>query len=463
MENVEAHTMRVLGTVPATTMKSSSVHFFADDVLYGRLRPYLNKVVRPDYEGLCSAEFIVFPSTNEIDNGFLQYRLNAADFVSFATHLNEGDRPRVDFSQIGGFEVWLPPLAEQCRIVPKLEELLSDLDAGVAALERVTVNLKRYRASVLKAAVEGKLTEEWRRENPPKETAKELLERILKERRRRWEEQQLAAYEAKGKKLPKGWQGKYKEPVAPQTESLPELLHGRCWATVEQLTRADRTIAYGVLQPGPDIEGGIPLVRVCDVVDGRVAIQQLKRIAPDISSRYQRTLLEGGEVLLTIVGTIGRSAVAPPSLRGANTARAVAVLPTSSLVAPQYVETALRESGMRARLTEAAHEVARKTLNLEDVRAACLPLCPIEEQDQIVAAVDERLSFADAAESLIEANLRRSGRLRQSILKRAFEGKLVPQDPKDEPAEKLLDRIKATMPVKHPSSKRPGRRKKRTV
>ena len=98
-----------------------------------------------------------------------------------------------------------------------IEQQFSRLDAGVAALERAQEKLKRYRTAVLKAAVEGRLTEAWREANPDVEPAPELLERILEERRERWERDQLAAYEKKGKKPPKNWRSKYKEPAAPDT------------------------------------------------------------------------------------------------------------------------------------------------------------------------------------------------------------------------------------------------------
>lgn len=149
MEHVEAHTMRLLGTVPAENMQSSSVHFYPDDVLYGRLRSYLNKVYRPEFEGLCSAEFIVFPASEHLSSKYLQYLLNSSAFVSFATHLNQGDRPRVDYEQIASYSLALAPLPEQHRIVEEIETQFSRLDAAVDALKRTASNLQRLRAATL--------------------------------------------------------------------------------------------------------------------------------------------------------------------------------------------------------------------------------------------------------------------------------------------------------------------------
>ena len=132
--------------------------------------------------------------------------------------------------------VVIPPLAEQRRIVGASKLELTRLDAAVAALERVRANLKRYRASVLKAAVEGRLVpteaELARKEGRDFEPASVLLDRILAERRRRWEESELARMKAAGKP-PKDdrWKSKYKEPVAPDTSALPQLPDGWCWAT----------------------------------------------------------------------------------------------------------------------------------------------------------------------------------------------------------------------------------------
>ncbi len=245
MENVEAQTMRVLGFSDAASMKSASVYFQPGDVLYGRLRPYLNKVISVDFEGLASAEFIPLTVSNGIVPKFVQYRLNAADFVTYASHLDEGDRPRVDYSQIGSFVIDIPPAFEQLRVVAAIESYLTRLDDAKCTLEKVQRNLKRYRASVLKAAVEGKLVpteaELARAESRDYEPASVLLQRILAERRRRWEDAELAKMKAKGK-VPKDdkWKAKYVEPVGPETSGLPELPEGWCWASVDQLVCCPR-------------------------------------------------------------------------------------------------------------------------------------------------------------------------------------------------------------------------------
>lgn len=375
-------------------------------------------------------------------------------------HLHGSTMKHINRGPFLSYAMDIPSLGHQRKVAGYLDELFSHLDAAVKSLERAKANLKRYRASVLKAAVEGRLTEDWRKEHSQAEDGQMLLDRILRERREKWELEQFAKFREKGKEPPKNWQSKYKEPAGPDASELPELPEGWVWATVEQVNCPLRPISYGVLQPGGDLDGGIPLIRVCDVVGGRVLDAQLKRISPNISAQYQRTILRGGEVLLTVVGTIGRTAVVPQSLAGANTARAVAVIAVLLPVSPQFFELCLREDSMRVRLTKASHEVARKTLNLEDVRITTIPLPPLAEQQQIVALVEERLSQIDAAEQTIDAELLRAKRLRQSILKQAFEGKLVPQDPNDEPASVLLERIKASREQEQPKRAKKAKRVK---
>ena len=226
LEHIEAHTMRLLDTAKTSDVKSSGSYFGQGDIIYGRLRPYLNKVYMPDFPGLASGEFIVFPSQPNLDNAYLKYFLNQWKFVSFVTRLNTGDRPRVDFSQFTDHAFPLPPLAEQRRIVAEIETQFTRLDASVSALRRAQANLKRYRASVLKAACEGRLVpteaELARSEGRDYEPAGILLKRILAERRACWESQVKR-------------RGKYKEASAPDASDLPELPEGWVWASLEQL------------------------------------------------------------------------------------------------------------------------------------------------------------------------------------------------------------------------------------
>jgi hypothetical protein len=363
----------------------------------------------------------------------------------------------LSLSKVSGLPVRIAPADVRRSTVEALDSYLTRLDAATEGLKRVEANLKRYRASVLKAAVEGnlvpteaELAKEEKREFEP---ASVLLERILKERRHRWEQAELAKMKAKGE-VPKNdkWKDKYEEPAAPDTSELPELPEGWCWASAEQLDSGDRTSGYGVLVPGPDVEDGVPLVRVGDIQNGRVITADIKRISRKIADAFSRTYLRGGEVLLSLVGTIGRTAVVPESLAGANVARAVAVLPVTSLVRAKWIEIWFRSPVVRTKLSSKAHEVARKTLNLEDVRLAAVALPPRLEQERIETAVEDAESVVDNCEGGISCNLGRFAHLRQSILRWAFEGKLVDQNPNDEPASVLLKRIRSeresSQPVK---------------
>ena len=445
LEHVEAHVSRVTGCVPATSMKSSCLRFSSGDVLYGRLRPYLNKVARPAEGGVCSPEFIVFSESELVANDFLRYRLNASDVVGFASQLNTGDRPRIDFDQLADFRFRLPPLAEQGRIGAKVDELFSDLDAGVAALHRAQANLKRYRASVLKAAVEGRLTAEWRQANPPTETGAELLDRLLRERRERWEAAQLAKFEANGKAPPKGWREKYVEPTAPDTSKLPALPEGWCWASAE--------IAGDILlgrQRAPQFLTGRwtkRYLRVANIKDDWIDFSDLEAMDFD-EVHFDKYRLEPGDILVSEGQSpelVGQSAI----FRGFDeplcfqkTLHRFRAVPGSTT--PEFAQLVFRShvrNGEFRAVASITTNIAH--LTLEKFQASPFPLPPATEQIQIVAMADAQLSSVDALEQSIRTSRSRGEALRQSVLKHAFAGRLVPQDPHDEPASALLERIRA--------------------
>lgn len=191
------------------------------------------------------------------------------------------------------------------------------------------------------------------------------------------------------------------------------------------LVKPGRKLAYGVLVPGPHVEEGVPLIRVGDLRGGVVRQTELKRIAPEISCKFPRTLLEGGEVLLSLVGTIGRTGVAPLELAKANVARAVGVLPLRDGVDARFVSLLLEAPRTNRALNGLAHEVARKTLNIEDVKSFKVPMPAPHEQRRIVVSADEALSAVRRLEATSTATSFRASRLRRALLDAAFSGRLM--------------------------------------
>ena len=422
--------MKLLGTVPAKTMKSAAAVFQRDDVIYGRLRPYLNKVCKPGFEGLCSSEFIVLPDQPQLRSSYLQYRLNSTDFTRFASSLNAGDRPRVDFEQIGEFEIELPQEAEQLRIVAKIEELFSDLDAGIASLERARARLKRYRASVLKAAVEGRLTEKWRAEQKAKgiavKPAAKLLERILAERRKNWETAQLKKFAEAGKIPPKGWQCKYPDPAAPGNGELPELPKGWCWASLDQLSQLitsgsrDWSKYYG---RGPGV-----FVMAQNVRPWRPDFSEIQLVDPPIANRDRvRSKIAQNDLLVTIVGAnTGQFCRVSEKLQDYFVCQSVALIRPVFELSSAFLNAWFNseENGQRY-FAKCIYGQGRPHLGFDELRVAPVALPTEGEQAEILQQVEAALSSITHAETEIEHSLARAARLRQAILKRAFEGRLV--------------------------------------
>jgi type I restriction enzyme, S subunit len=322
------------------------------------------------------------------------------------------------------------------------------LDAATEGLKRVAANLKRYRASVLKAAVGGHLVptevELAKKEKRTYEPASVLLERILKERRRRWEQAELAKMKAKGE-LPKNdaWKKKYEEPASPDTTNLPDLPEGWCWATVEQVGR----VQLG-RQRAPQHHQGSnmrPYLRVANVYEDRLDLSDVMEMnfSPADCQTYR---LEPGDILLNegqSLELVGRPAMYRGEVPGAcfqNTlVRFRAIEPLSgryALIAFRAYLNNGRFQKIAAWTTNIAHLGAGRFSVLE------FPLPPLAEQERIADEVERFLTMADAVASSTSMRRTHIARLRQSILRWAFEGKLVDQDPNDEPASVLLERIR---------------------
>ena len=196
----------------------------------------------------------------------------------------------------------VPPPEQQKRIVAKIEELFSHIDAGIEALKKAKQLLKQYRQSVLKAAVTGELTREWREANKDKlEPASQLLERILKERRQKWEEQQLEQFKAKGK-MPKDdkWKNKYKEPFIIDPSEL-EIADGWVLASWDQISN---WVTYGFTRPMPHVEEGLPIVTGKNVINSNISLENThKTPREDYESLSEKDRPKAGDLLITKDGT----------------------------------------------------------------------------------------------------------------------------------------------------------------
>ena len=319
----------------------------------------------------------------------------------------------------------------------EIETQFTRLDASVAALRRAQANLKRYRASVLKDACEGRLVtieaERARSESRDYEPAGVLLERILAERRARWESQEKK-------------RGKYKEPSAPDTSALPELPEGWVWATLSQVSELKGGVTKGQRYDSKQVLREVPYLRVANVQRGFLNLERVITIETSEENIDQLRLIPG-DVLFTEGGDrdkLGRGWVwrgeVEECIHQNHVFRARPILDG---VIPEFVSWWGNSFGQ-----DFFSRFGKQTTNLASINLTVLsqfpiPLPPLAEQRRIVAEVERRLSVVQQAEATVEASLARAERLRQSILKQAFSGKLVAQDPDDEPASVLLERIRA--------------------
>jgi len=360
-----------------------------------------------------------------------------------------GAQPNISQGIVKVWPFLLPPRAEQTRIVAKLEELLSDLDAGVAELKAAQKKLAQYRQSLLKAAVEGALTAEWRATHTPLETGAQLLHRILTERRARWEAKQLAKFQQQGKAPPKDWQKKYPEPVQPDTSNLPELPQGWVWASVDQLSESVRN---GLSKTPNTDRRGFRIFKINAVRAMAVNFTAIKHIEID-ESEAAEYWVETGDVLATryngsvdLLGVFGM--VREISERTLHPDKLIRMKPMTGARLGAWMEVCGNVGRSRKHLVSRVKTTAGQTgISGEDLKKTPIPLAPVLEQEAALAVLDERMEAIKELEQPTELSLKQSTAQRQNILRAAFSGQLVPQDPNDEPASVLLARIRAERAV----------------
>ena len=360
---------------------------------------------------------------------------------------------------IGEIGLPLPPAAEQTRIVAKLEELLSDLEAGVAELKAAQKKLAQYRQSLLKAAVEGALTAEWRTQHQPTETGAQLLQRILQERRARWEARQLAKFAEQGKTLPKDWQKKYPEPVQPDASGLPQLPQGWVWATIDQIAQVGTGVTPLRSKSAYFNEGTIPWV-TSGALNSEAVASATELVTELALKECRLELYPVGSLLVAMYGE-GKTRGKCSELRipaTINQAIAAIVLEPAAQSCKAYLKAFLLDSYEKMRAQ--ASGGVQPNLNLQIVKAIALPLPPCSEQAEITQLLDGQFDQISQQQIAVQVSLQQSTAQRQNILRAAFSGQLVPQDPHDEPASALLERIRAERAAQGAVKKPRGRKAK---
>ena len=423
-------------TKPLGEVRKGYTYFENGDVLFAKITPCMENgkvaVARglQNGVGFGSTEFHVIRHPDKTTQDWIFYYLIQEGFRRDAKRAMTGSagQKRVPTRYIEETLIPLPPLPEQRRIVAKIEELFSNLDAGMGELSVAEQQLKRYRLSVLQAAVEGRLTADWRRTHDP-EPADQLLERILEERRAQWEERyRWKRYDSKGKKPPSGWKDRYKEPESPDTEDLSAPPEGWIWITLEQLgewtggnTPRRSNDAYWEA-------GTIPWVSPKDMKSEEITDTKDYMTELALQEANASQVGDGSLLFVTRSGILRHTlpvAIARVQVTINQDLKALQLTPS---VNSDYLLRWAQGKNQAIRLDCMKHGTTVQSIKSKALYRYPVPLPPLAEQKQIVAEVERLLSVADDASATTKQEQTRAERLRQSILKQAFSGKLVPHE-----------------------------------
>ena len=444
LEDIEKDTSRLLSRVTFAKRKSKSTKncFQTGDVLYGKLRPYLNKILIADQPGYCTTEIIPLRAHGTLENRYLFYWLKNPAFLDYVTAVSHGlNMPRLGTEAGKAAPFILAPLAEQKRITDKLEAVLGRVDACRTRLDCVPALLKRFRQSVLASAIAGELTKEWRELHPDIEPGSKLLEQILNAQREKWS----------GK-------GAYKEPDFHSATLLPAIPKSWTWAGIRQVGE----VQLG-RQRAPQHHSGDnmrPYLRVANVFEDRFDLKDVKSMnfTPYEFGRY---CLKYGDILLNEGQTpelVGRPAMYRNEIPNCCYQKTLHRFRAFEGLLPQFALTVFRAYMHNGRFTAAssittsiAHLTQQSFVKIE------FPLPPLPEQQEIVRRVEALFAMADRIETRLATAQKTIERLTPATLAKAFRGELVSQDPNDEPSSALLDRLsqnQASAPTKPPRGKR---------
>lgn len=452
--DAEEHISEAAVANSATNLLPPNTVIVATRIALGRaIRPTVSCAINQDLKALILG--------TGIDPDFVLYWIIANEKV--IQDLGSGTTVSgIRLETLNTLPLLVPPSAEQTRIVKKLEELFSDLDAGVAELKAAQNKLGQYRQSLLKAAVGGELTAAWRAEHAKRgetlETGAQLLERILARRRRHWEEKELVKFKEQGKTPPKGWTDKYPEPVRPDITNMPELPEGWVWASLGLCFHVE--VGATPSRKNPDYwNGDIPWVSSGEIQFSRIGSTR-EHISTLGLNNSSTQVNPKGSVLLGMIGEgRTRGQVSILDIDAANNQNCAAIWVPETQIKPEYVYFWLWSRYDETRRGSSGNN--QPALNKSVVEKIPIPLPPPDEIDTIVDLLVSALRNISDQEHSVQQSLKQAEAQHKNILHSAFSGQLVPQDPDDEPASVLLERIRIERAEREKQpKKRPFKNKK---
>ncbi len=383
LEDIEKDTSKLVNrlTFAERNSKSTKNRFERGDVLYGKLRPYLNKVIIASEGGYSSTEIIPLKAKNLLDNRFLFYWLKHPKFLSYVEAVSHGiNMPRLGTEAGKRAPFILAPLREQKRIADKLDVLVGRVDACCERLERVPVILKRFRRSVLAAAVSGN------------------LDRLT-------------------------------------ASSSTELFLGDCLSAL-------KTGPFGsALHKSDYVLDGIPVINPMHIIDGKLLSSPGMTVSEQTRKRLSEFCLQADDIVIGRRGEMGRCAVVPIKSAGWLCGTGSMVLRTNKLILPEFLQLFLSSPTAVAALESDAVGSTMVNLNQKVLTSLRISLPSLETQKRNIQIARRLLSACSALESQLADAMETISRISPAMLAKAFRGELVPQDLNDESASELLARI----------------------
>ena len=431
-------------------VKKGYTSFREGDVLFAKITPCMENgkmAVVPSLEndlGFGSTEFHVLRPYRGISPQYIYYFVSSEQFRSEAQHNMTGavGQRRVPASYLAERAVPIPPAREQRRIVAKIEELFSELDKGIESLKTARRQLEVYRHSVLKHAFEGKLTAQWREENKDKlDEPEQLLARIKKERAAHYE-RQLQEWKANANKGERTIRrslasrpAKLKDVARlslEETETLPPLPGG--WSYVRLGLVIDEP-KYGTSKKCDYNFEGTGVLRIPNVVRGLIDDADLKGACFEDDEKWAYSLRSGDILMIRSNGSIsivGKCAlVSSAEQRYLYAGYLIRIRPNPAVVLPEYLAVLISSHLARVQIEGFAKSTSGvNNINSGEIQSLIVPLCSVQEQQEVVAQLSAMISGMDATTTEIDEQLRTTDTLRQAVLKKAFAGQLVAQEPR---------------------------------